>query len=289
MRSWLSHIKGATALLDLRGEAQLDSELGRGLFVQARTQIIAGCYQTRSPVPEVVVQLSHKCRERSADHFEDFNPLVIKACNIKSAYPFNPPTAQLESTTRAAIASYTSIAEAFADQYASLPTAYLPSTLPCVTTSTEILSEHYDVYEDVWAAGIANNYRASIILVHEALIAQIDFLRVRYPHDLDEILDLEDQTSKSRLTILSLIDTICASVPNLLQSNLAVAGVALLWPLYVSAQISSLRTAPIPEGTRSWIIGRLEKIGIDLGVRQATMLAGLLYEEIEVTELWEDE
>jgi hypothetical protein len=137
------------------------------------------------------------------------------------------------------------------------------------------LSEHYDVYDDLWTTGIANNYHANRILVHEALINQLDFLQVHHPHDLNDVLELEDQISYSRATILSLIDTVCDSVPNLLQSNFAAAGVGLLWPLYLSAQISP-RSAPVHDATRSWIIERLDKIGADIGVLQATMLAGLL-------------
>jgi hypothetical protein len=287
MKSWLNHTKGATALLDLRGEEQLDSEFGRTLFIQARTQIISGCYQTRSPIPDIVVQLSQKCHDRSASPLEDLNLIVFQFCNIRAGTPFHPPTTQSESTTRATIARCTSIAQALADWHDGLPAAFLPSTVSAGSASSDILSEHYDIYEDIWTAGIANNYRANSILVHEALINQLDFLRNRYPYDLNEVLELEDQISHSRSTILSLIDAVCASVPSLLQSNFAAAGVGLLWTLYVSAQISP-RAAPLHDATRSWIIGRLEKIGAEMGVRQATTLAGLLHKKVEVTELLKD-
>ena len=287
MKSWLKHIKGATALLDLRGEEQLDSEFGRTLFSQARTQIISGCYQTRSPIPDIVVQLSQKCHDKSAAPVEDLNLIVFRFCNIRAGTCFYPPKTSSESTTRAIIARCTSIAQSLADWHDSLPAAFFPLTVSAGSRSPEVLSEHYDVYEDLWTAGIANNYRANSILVHEALINQLDFLRDRYPYDLKEVLELEDQISQSRSTILSLIDEVCASVPSLLQSNFAAAGVGLLWTLYVCAQISP-RAAPLHDVTRSWIIGRLEKIGAKLGVRQATTLAGLLHQRVEVTELLKD-
>jgi hypothetical protein len=78
MSNWLNHVKGATALLELRGEEQLDSELGRNLFIQARTYIIASCYQTRSSIPDIVVQLSQRCRDRNADPVEDLNLIVLE-------------------------------------------------------------------------------------------------------------------------------------------------------------------------------------------------------------------
>lgn len=288
MKSWLNHIKGATALLALRGEEQLESEFGRTLFIQARTSIISGCYQTRTPIPNIIVWLSEKCRDKGADPADNLSLIVFQFCNLRAEIPFHPPITQLESTTRTTIARCISIAEALTDWYGSLPTAFLPSSVSAGTASSNMLLEYYDIYEDVWTAGIMNYYRANAILVHEALINQLNFLRLRYPDGLDEVLDLEDQISKSRSTMLSLIDSVCASVPSLIQSNFAAVGVSLLWPLYVSAQISP-RSAPVQATTRSWIIGRLEKIGAHMGVRQATLLARLLNKEIEVTELLKDE
>ncbi|KAK5281075.1 hypothetical protein LTR20_002464 [Exophiala xenobiotica] len=287
MTTWLNHVKGAAALLDLRGEEQLDSELGRSLFIQARTYIIASCYLTRSPIPDIVIQLSQRCRDRSADPLEDLSLIIFQFCNIRAGIPFNPPPNQSESTTRVTAAHYTSVAEQLANWHAGLSPTFLPLIVNVGKGSSDILSEHYDVYEDIWTAAIVNNYRANHLLVHEALISQLAFLRVRYCQDPTELLKLEDQISRSRSTILSLIDAICASVPSLLHTKCAAAGVGLLWPLYVAAQISP-RTAPVLAATRVWIIGRLTKIDTDMGLHQAAMLAGLLYEDIEVTELLKD-
>jgi len=287
MKSWLKHIKGATALLDLRGEEQLDSEFGRTLFIQARTHIISGCYQTRSFIPEIVVQLSQKCRYRSADPLGSLVLILFHFGKIRAETPFHPPPTQSEFITKATIARCTWITQALAKWHDDLPAGFLPSTVSAGTGSSDILSEHYDVYEDIWTAGVMNSYRTNSILVHEALITQLEFLRDHYSHDLNEILELEDQISYSRSTILSLIGAVCASVPNLLQTNFAAAGVGLLWTLYVSAQISP-QTAPLDDATRIWIIERLEKIGAEMGVRQATTLATLLHGDIEVTELLKD-
>lgn len=39
---WETHIQGATALLELRGQEQFSSERGGQLFIQLRTQIVSG-------------------------------------------------------------------------------------------------------------------------------------------------------------------------------------------------------------------------------------------------------
>ncbi len=195
---------------------------------------------------------------------------------------------QSESTTRTTIAHCTSVAKALADWYDRLPATFLPSSISAEDVDSNVPSDYYDVYEDVWTASSMNSYRTNCILVHEALINQLDFLRWRHPRDLNEPWSIEERISHSRGMILSLVDAVCASVHSLLQSDLAAAGVSLLWPLYVSAQISP-RTAPVREATRAWLIGRLEQIGAGMGVCQGTMLAGLLSRKIEVTDALKDE
>jgi hypothetical protein len=288
MNSWIRHIRGATALLDLRGEKQLDTEFGRTLFVQTRTHIIAGCVQTRTPIPNIVVRLSQKCRASKTNPLEEVIPLSFLFCNLRSTIPFHPVENQSEARTRAIIAKYSSVSEALFEWHCSLPSGFLPTKMPSEKSDPAVLSEFYDVWDDVWTAGVVNNCSTNHILVNESLLVQLAYLRDNYACNLNELVELEDRISKARNTIIYLIDTVCASVPYLLQSNLAVCGVGLLWALYVSAQISP-RAAPVDKATRSWITGRLEKIGVDLGVRQATTLAGFLHKKIEVTQLLNDE
>lgn len=40
MKAWCNHVEGAIVLLQLRGEEQLQTEIGRRLFVQLRIQIV---------------------------------------------------------------------------------------------------------------------------------------------------------------------------------------------------------------------------------------------------------
>ncbi|KAF2677626.1 hypothetical protein K458DRAFT_491691 [Lentithecium fluviatile CBS 122367] len=287
MKSWLRHTRGATVLLELRGETQLDTEFGRTLFAHSRAQIIAGCIQTRTPLPEIVIHLSQKCRDSNTNPLEDIVPLSFHFCYLRSKFPFIPVNDQSEPRTRAIIAQYSAVSHQMRDWHCSLPSGFAPAKIFSVKSSSSVLSEYYHVYDDAWTAGAVNNSSASYILVNEALIVQLSFLRDHYAHDPTEFVQLNDKISKARDIIIYQIEAVCASVPDLLQSNMAVAGVGLLWALYVSAQISP-RTASVQDTTRRWITGRLEKIGAELGVCQATTLAGLLREEVEVTQLLDD-
>jgi phytoene dehydrogenase-like protein len=147
-----------------------------------------------------------------------------------------------------------------------------------------MLSQHDYIYDDIWTAGVANNCSTTHILVNEALIVQLIHLRDHYAHHVAEYAELEERISQARSTVTHLIDAVCASVPHLLQSNMAIAGVGLLWALYVSAQISP-QAVPLDASTRGWINGSLEKIGQEMGVKQATTLARMLREGVEIEEL----
>lgn len=58
-RHWLDHIKAATALLELRGQAQFLRQRGAQLFIQIRSQILLACVQQRLTVPPAVVQATY--------------------------------------------------------------------------------------------------------------------------------------------------------------------------------------------------------------------------------------
>ena len=147
-----------------------------------------------------------------------------------------------------------------------------------------MLSEYYHVYDDVWTAAVVNNCNTNHMLVNEALIIQLSYLQDHFARDAAELVELNESITRARSTVINLVDEVCASVPHLLQSNMAAAGVGLLWALYVSAQISP-RAASVHASTRGWIMNRLENIGAELGVRQATTLAGFLREGVKLSQV----
>jgi hypothetical protein len=287
MRSWLRHIRGATALLELRGDGQLDTKFGRALFVQTRAHIIAGCLQTRTPIPELVVALSKKYCETTDSPAEAISPLTFHFCRLRSEVSFHPGLKQTESKTRAIVSQYTTITQQMHDWHRQLPSGFLPVKTVPEKPSASTLSDYYHVYDDIWTAGTVNNCNASYMLVNEALIIQLTYLRDHYARDEAEVDSLNDEILKARSTIIRLIHAVCASVPHLLKSNMAIAGIGLMWALYVSGQISP-RAASLHVSTRRWITGRLETIGAEMGVKQATTLARFLREGVEVTELLGD-
>ena len=49
MKSWANHIRGATAIAQIRGREQLQTDIGRAMFAHLRTQIVRITYQSKTP------------------------------------------------------------------------------------------------------------------------------------------------------------------------------------------------------------------------------------------------
>ncbi|KIX07330.1 uncharacterized protein Z518_01983 [Rhinocladiella mackenziei CBS 650.93] len=56
---WAAHVKGATALLQLRGREQFTRERGGQLYIQIRSQILLVCMQQHNAVPPALVQTTY--------------------------------------------------------------------------------------------------------------------------------------------------------------------------------------------------------------------------------------
>lgn len=308
MRSWLKHIRGATALVELRGKKQLDNEIGRRLFAHVRTQIVNFCLVRRMPIPAAILELSGVHPAIGGDDFQADPVTRLMAINAKicslRARIGSFPLSSLTESPESIISEALSIAADLNEWHASLPHDYFPSsTIKIQSPTPEVYSDYYHIYRDRWTAGLMNHCRVILILVHEIILIQLKYIRHPSPDELSaeagynpiSLPSYASQISKSsQKTILDLIDLICASVPFYLDYEYcarpaathtesppprAAGGNALMWALYVCAQIYFVRSS-----TRAWIIGRLNKIGVEMGVQQANILAKFLLERKEITD-----
>ncbi len=186
-----------------------------------------------------------------------------------------------------------SIADKLEKWHDDLPTSLLPTAVTIPHPTPEVLSPHYHTYRDIWTATLLNHHHTALILVHEIILHHLSLIQSHYIQDpISAPPAYAYQAAHSKAALLKLIDNICASVPFFLSSPYSPinskpsnqprssSGNALLWPLYVSAQISFC-----PNSTRIYILSRLHFIGTTLGVRQATTLAKILLRRKEVTDL----
>jgi hypothetical protein len=308
MRAWLKHINGATALLELRGKQQLESELGRRLFAHLRIQIVNSCILTRTRIPSAIIELSQMYSAIDEgvqnDPATKLTAIHVRLCSLRAKIghrPSSSPTMGPESIISEAL----SIAANVNDWHSELPLDHFPtSTVMICSPTPDVFSDYYHIYRDSSTAALMNSVRTVLILVHEIILTQVSYLQRPSPEELDGrsscnrttspyyTAQINEQVKRSQTTILDLIDLICASVPFLLDYEPCASatpkpahprpagGYTVMWPLYVAAQISF-----IPSSTRAWIIGRLNKVGAEMGVRQATILAKFLLQRKEVTDV----
>lgn len=91
--NWTAHIQGTTTLLTLRGKTQLDSPLGRHLFIHATTNIRTSCAQRSTPVPLALIRLqeyaSTVLNKSTLSHH--LGPLLDRFVAIKARLHTLPP------------------------------------------------------------------------------------------------------------------------------------------------------------------------------------------------------
>jgi hypothetical protein len=306
MRAWLEHISGATALLELRGKQQLDTEVGRSLFAYVCAQIGNFSNLRRKPIPSAILRLS----ESQTDIAKKFTAISARHSILRAkiaSYPSAPPAKCTESIISEAL----SIAADLQSWHSNLPPDYHPtSTVKIPNPTPDVFSDYYHIYSDVPTATFMNNYRVILILLHEIILTQLSHIRsspmginernsFNYAPPPSYIAQIERQVKRSQNAILNLIEQVCASVPFLLDYEYCIRATrtlsephrpraagsnALMWPLYVCAQIYFVQ-----DSTRTWIIGRLNKIGADMGIQQAKVIAKILLQRTEVTEVLVEE
>lgn len=164
MRSWLKHISGATALLEVRGKEQLQSELGFRLFTLTRSHIYTYCVHTSTPLPETVLALSELTRH-SACGKEDLihTQLTNISVELLSLRADIATTKFLQP--EAIISRALSTANNLLQWRASLPASLLPTTVTLHDSSPEVHSNYLHKYRDLFTATLLNHYRILLFLM----------------------------------------------------------------------------------------------------------------------------
>ncbi|TKA49261.1 hypothetical protein B0A55_12857 [Friedmanniomyces simplex] len=270
----------ASALLELRGKDQLNTELGRHLFEYLRIQILSRCALTRSPTPDVVIELSEECRKYGRNDADDLILISNSLDQLRSERPFHPRDGDSEIVDRDVMCRCASLAAELRAWRLAVAPAFSPFSVDNKTPRLAAFGEYKVVYSDDRTAGLLNQCHRLAILVDElAITRHLNLQRkgLLARHDIFSLQNL-------RLDLIEHVHAICASVPRLLKSGRIEAAKGLLWPLYVAAQLNP-RTVTLEFTTRQWIVEQLRTIGFGKGVRQAIFLVDVLVNEQEVTEL----
>ena len=315
MRAWGQHIKGAAALLALRGPALLGSPLGISIFGALRIQIvcvhraetlhqlrynkIAVCMQTMTPIPEEVKNLSLICPVDDSDPYEvtlqimmDFSVHICELMAEEAADKKGLKAPQIISVGLA-------LSKELSQHLDQVPTEYKPQVKYMV--SPDLMEPSlYNVFSSLAAAMLHHTSLLLQIVLHECVAKEIEKVR---DHSQCESYDKCDDAScaycestreNSISTIRFMIDAVRMNVRYFTylvsisgarsesvghqQKPKAKGCLACLWPLYVAGATKYC----LPD-QRTWITGQLEQITVDSGVQQARTLADMIRNQDQVT------
>jgi hypothetical protein len=162
----------------------------------------------------------------------------------------------------------------------NLPECWCYKTMTTTDTSDDIWKNKFHIYSDMFIASSWNGYRTLRMLIHALILLQITGMMKSMPNLMTP--SLHAQLKESAQTIADLADDVCASAPYLLghvdtqngkvkalaDSQKAIGGYFLLWPLFVVG-----RTDFRDRGWKVWAIQQLQRIGHNMGVKQGTAMA----------------
>ncbi|KAJ5827178.1 hypothetical protein N7447_003941 [Penicillium robsamsonii] len=289
IEGWMNHICGAAALLQHRGAAQLQSDVGIRLFLHVRYQIIISCLQRDVHVPssllecvtlditparnyalgtEIILIIGNLSNLRASIHAQALNDpqeIISAACAIE---------ADLLAWLAALPPDFTYTS------YAIMP---LDRSFERRCHGIRPYNDEYHIYPDIWAANCWKHYRCARILVSELILSQVHKLSNRSPTSVSD--DFRLYCMSLRSTIRRLGADICRSVPfylgacnskvlpdaPILPPESYLGGLMMLWPLVIAGMVEG-PTDP----QRRWVIQCLQTIGNTWGLAQALALMDLL-------------
>ena len=306
VKAWAEHINGAMALISLRGEDQLKSDIGLRLFYQLRSQILIGCLHRRVPVPEEVMEWSKLAGSYHGEPiFENQLAEILfrfnnwRALNLESFTDYRDPLTNVE----AALGFDNELME----WLISFQLHYAFTTMPVETRTEDVFADYYHIYPDIFTAILWQHYRCTRILINEIIVTQIAALYFQISSPSISRPEVNTGSCKdmalppdfpfanhfytAHALLTSLTHDICASVPYYLnyhthgpqwsdREHVPPAGFAnlLLWPLFMVGQLQAV--SPI---MRRWTTQRMMKISEVLGVKQIGMIGKLLAEGEQLT------
>jgi Fungal specific transcription factor domain len=252
---WQTHEKGQTALICQRGANQLKTEIGASLFrlIYIRQQL--NCI---SKCEEPAIRLTSSSWELAfpMPRLRKLMELIARIANIRfaTAAPLSPREACRVAEDAAKIdADMTAFIENLPPnlQYHSVPNATHSADAPPIIHIFHDL-QHASLWHVFWYGRI---YLLQTLLQYSAY--QPEILRSRLHETVGDIC-----------ASVLLNDADCPQIFVADRGGRAIAAHYLIWVLAAASTVPDL-----PESRREWISGRLRRIGVVYGIRQALVFA----------------
>ncbi|TGO36881.1 hypothetical protein BHYA_0112g00200 [Botrytis hyacinthi] len=285
MQSWTKHVIGASSLMQLRGKQCLETPIGRHIFAHLRTQVITNCIQRHVSIPPFIREWSKyalQFQSRNDAHATNLSEQVMEFGDLRATMSSFHDYRNAMKIIKAALVIDSKLVEW---AFNCPPECMFYRTLTLRQMSDGVFSDHYHIYDSIWAAALWNHYRCVRILINEVIYVQLTHLRNIQPELFDQELRnpifSDSQLEISTTAVIQLSHDICASVPFMLgymegrevtlNSAKGVSGNLLLWPLYTAAC-----TPLVSDMMSHWVAGRLRVISDIMGIKQAAPLSHIL-------------
>ncbi|KAH7312903.1 hypothetical protein BKA65DRAFT_484099 [Rhexocercosporidium sp. MPI-PUGE-AT-0058] len=274
--SWAEHIKGAAALVKLRGAEQFRSAAGQRMFLQVTSSLMLSCIQRTISMPDHIIEL----RDEAAKYMDIDSPAWRLSGIIIDFTIFRSEVGDCKVVgPRDVIKEALDIDQRFIHEFENLPEEWKYETVYTTENPHLVWNGNYHVYREYWMSHIWNGMRTCRILLHEMirdqLLAASTAITLLFTDDENAM-----QLNASIKIMLEMQTEILASVPHHTPSLLNQSSSGLLdgsrsyfvlWPLFLVGSMD-LTTETI----RTWAAARLEDIGRTVGIRQAMVISNIL-------------
>ncbi|KIX04648.1 uncharacterized protein Z518_05518 [Rhinocladiella mackenziei CBS 650.93] len=273
--SWMSHVKGAMALLKFRDSKQLKTYIGLRLSVRLFTNMLISCVAADSPVPPALIKL----RTDLEPYLDKNDPkwqvsgLVVKYADLRGAIQ-NGCLSSPDIIARAK-----RLDNEFSSLLRNLPPSWIYQRIFLPKQSNQALAPYYDVYPDYFTAQTRNVVRIMRILLNDMIRKN----NVDIALDVDHSCFNSFQAQFASRIIDAMAKEICSTgpqfsgvgnLPHRIDEFSPIRKLhcyTLLFPYYVAGMYAS------PEAeVRSWVINQLRFISSNSSIKNASLVADML-------------
>ena len=273
--SWMSHINGALALVEMRKAPILQDNTGLRLSARLTTNLLISCVSANSPVPPALVKLRSDLEPfiNKEDPKWQVSGLVVKYANLKGA------TQDGCLSSSHVIARATALDLEFMSLAKRMPSTWLYNTAYVEKASERVFEKRYDIYPDHFVTQGWNVLRVMRMLLNDIIRTYRDseytksFVNLTSCHKSSIATSCIDETAKE----------ICFTAPQFIGfetttlrskaycTTQRLRCYTLLFPLYVAGLYASSTTQIKP-----WIVKQLRFMSNEIGISNAKIVAEIL-------------
>ena len=285
-KSWVSHVNGAFALVQLRGRHQFSRPIGLKILLRICTNLLISCVASHRPIPLELTRL-----RAEVEPFLDSNDPKWRLMNLMVGFvELRYANSKLDVNGAFIIESALKLDMELENLATSVPFDWQPRLVSVKDRSERILEDYFDIYRDLHATQTWNTLRSARILINEIILDRC--LDIQCDDDLEgtEIIDVSplylQEMAVENINKMGL--EICASAPQyttlvpskyIRNDNRSLTEVArndqiyplqsvacytLLYPLYIAARSESSNSA-----IKEWVSEQYRFMSATLGIQNA--------------------